>query len=255
MVLDYRTTAERRRSPDAHSRRVELAKLWFRLGRYGSVELCRLPARVRANSDLQRIENLAREMAPEVERDPTCAAKYADYKLWIPFNVLRVAALSLHRSRPKRILDIGCGPGYFLRAASLCGHDCFGIDAPARVMTAVEARVYSELLAAMDCDRRVSPLLIERFVPMQLPAGDFDLITAYWICFNRHCQPDEWSVSEWRFFVDDALAHLRPGGVLHLELNANPERYGALMWFDVETREFFRTAGEVAGGVVRIAKR
>ncbi len=76
--------------------------------------LCRLPSRVCDAADLRRIEALGREMAPVVERDPTSAAKYTDYDHWVPFNVARVAALGLHHSKPLRILDIGCGPGYFL---------------------------------------------------------------------------------------------------------------------------------------------
>lgn len=236
-------------------RKLDIAKNWLRLLRYGSLGLCRLPSRLCRSADLQRIEGLAREMMPVFKRDPTSAAKYADYHLWIPFNVARIGALGLQRSAHKRILDIGCGPGYFLAAGLLCGHDCYGIDAPDTVLTQTEARVYSELLAALGCAERVSPLLIERFVPMQLPADGLDLITAYWICFNRHRQPDEWGAKEWRFFVDDALSHLRPGGVLHLELNANPERYGALTWYDASTLDLFRSLGSVNGGIVRIPKR
>ena len=235
-------------------RKVEIAKNWLRLCRFGSVGLCRLPSRICEAADLPRIDRLGREMAEVVERDPTSAAKYADYDLWVPFNVIRVGSLALHTSKPKRILDIGCGPGYFMAAALACGHDVYGIDAPETILTKVEARAYSELLASLSCDQRVSPLLIERFVPMTLPAGDLDLITAFWICFNRHRQPDEWSVAEWKFFVDDALSRLRRGGILHLELNENPERYGALRWFDQETANYFRSVGTVTGGMVRIAK-
>ena len=241
-------------SNQSTERKVEIAKIWLRLCRYGSVGLCRLPSRVCEAADLRRIEALRQEMASVVERDPTSAAKYADYDHWVPFNAARVAALGLHHSKPLRILDIGCGPGYFIASTLACGHDCYGIDAPDTILTKVEARVYSEMLGALSIENRVSPLLIERYAPMALPVSDLDLITAYWICFNRHRQPDEWGVAEWRFFVDDALSHLRPGGVLHLELNENPERYGGLRWFDQETRGYFRSAGTVQGGIVRIAK-
>jgi SAM-dependent methyltransferase len=239
-----------RRSPD----RVEIARTWGRLCRYRSLALCRLAARICENADLERIDNLAREMAEALKRDPASAAKYTDYSYWIPFNVDRVGRLDLHRSRPLRMLDIGCGPGYFLTAASACGHEVYGIDAPASVLTDIEARVYSVMLKALACDDRVSPLLIERFVPMALPQRDLDLITAFWICFNRHYQPDEWGAGEWRFFVRDAMSYLRDGGVLHLELNSNVKRYGSLEWYDQETLDFFRSAGAVQRNTVRISK-
>jgi hypothetical protein len=89
---------------------------------------------------------------------------------------------------------------------------------------------------------------------MSLPYRDLDAITAFWICFNRHRQLDEWGASEWRFFVEDAGAHLRRGGFLHLELNSHAERYGSLDWYDEETLDFFRSVGTVQRGVVRIVK-
>ena len=110
------------------------------------------------------------------------------------------------------------------------------------------------MLGALAIEKRVSPLLIERYKPMAFPQKDLDLVTAYWICFNRHRQSDEWGATEWRFWVDDALTYLRPSGVLHLELNENPERYGSLMWYDKETLDYFRSAGTVQGGIVRITK-
>jgi SAM-dependent methyltransferase len=234
------------------NRTLQITRLWARVYHYRSLKLGGLAARVRANADLKRIHRLEREMAGVLERDPTCAAKYTDYTFWIPFNVARIGGLSLHRASPLRMLDIGCGPGYFLAAARACGHECYGIDAPPSILSDVEKRVYSELLAALNCNAQVSPLLIERYVAMNLPLRQLDLITAFWICFNRHCQPDEWGVAEWQFFVTDALSHLRDGGTLHLELNANPDRYGPRQWYDDETLKFFHSVGTVEGGVVRI---
>ncbi|HUK74105.1 MAG TPA: class I SAM-dependent methyltransferase [Candidatus Bathyarchaeia archaeon] len=235
-------------------RRLELAKIWLALSRRRSLELCRLPARLSAAADVARIQRLTHAMADIVDCDPESAAKYVDYNYWIPFNVARIGKLRLYHSRPLRILDIGCGPGYFMAAALACGHDCYGIDAPAGVLTEVEARVYSEMLAALSCSDRVTSGLIERFRPMAVPVRDLDLITAFWICFNRHQQPGEWGAEEWRFWVEDALTYLRDGGVLHLELNSNPQRYRTLEWYDQETLDYFRSAGKVQRNVVRIVK-
>jgi SAM-dependent methyltransferase len=232
----------------------EIAKMWARLLQQGSLRLAGVPGRVESSADLRRINQLAVEMAGTLQRDPTSAAKYADYRLWVPFNACRVGALGLQNSSPQRLLDIGCGPGYFLAACRACGHDVYGIDAPENILTPTERRVYSELLGALALQDCVAPLLIERYIPMALRQTGYDLITAFWICFNRHRQPDEWSAEEWKFFVNDALQHLRPQGVLHLELNANPERYGAAEFYDAATLEYFRSVGTVERGLVRIRK-
>ena len=133
----------------------------------------------------------------------------------------------------------------FWRRHEACGHQCYGVNAPPDILSEVENRVYSEMLAALASDQYVSPLLIERFAPMSLPYRDLDAITAFWICFNRHRQLDEWGVSEWRFFVGNALSHLSIGGFLHLELYSHPERYDSLEWYDKETLDFFRSVGTV----------
>ena len=241
-------------SQSSAEQRLELAKIWIAISRHRSLDLCRLPARLTAGADVARIQKLRRTMADIVDCDPESAAKYADYNYWIPFNVARIGNLALHNSKPLRILDVGCGPGYFMAGALACRHECYGIDAPAGVLTEVEARVYSQLLAALSCSDRVSPVLIERFKPMPLSQRDLDLITAFWICFNRHQQPDEWGVAEWRFWIDDALSHVADGGTIHLELNSHRARYHELEWYDRETLDYFLSIGSVRRNVVRIVK-
>jgi SAM-dependent methyltransferase len=241
-------------SNDPPNRTVQLFKNWGRVYSYHSLALRRLWSRFREHTDLARIDRLREETAEVVRRDPVCAAKYADYALWAPFNLARIGALSLQDLPPLRSLDIGCGPGYFLAMARAAGHECLGIDAPSQELSAVELRVYSELLAALYCSSHVYPVLIERFLPMPVTQENLDLITAFWITFNRIRQPDEWGVAEWRFFVEDAVSHFSENGTLHLELNSHAERYGTLEWYDAETLEFFRSVGTVERGVVRIRR-
>jgi hypothetical protein len=108
------------------------------------------------------------------------------------------------------------------------------------------------LIDILQFGANVSPLLIERFVPLPFEDRRYDLITAFWICFNRHRQPDEWGVEEWRYFVGDATRKLRPGGRLWLDLNENPERYGALRFYDQSTLEYFQSVGTVELGRVLV---
>jgi hypothetical protein len=122
------------------------------------------------------------------------------------------------------------------------------------MLTPVERDVYATLTRALHCSEVVSPLLIERFQPMPFRQEPFDLITAFWICFNCHRQSDEWGPEEWRFFVEDALACLRPGGRLVLDLNENPERYGKLRFYDAATEDYLRSKGTVHQGRVVLVR-
>src|SRR5947199_3773336 len=54
--------------------------------------------------------------------------KYLDLERWIEINIRRIRELELDLSRPKRILDLGCGAGYFLYIAQLLGHSGLGLD-------------------------------------------------------------------------------------------------------------------------------
>jgi hypothetical protein len=196
---------------------------------------------------------MRRRVEPIYQREPTSAARYARPHHWILLNALRVADLGLHTTPKLRVLD-GCGPAYFLAIAQALGHQCYGVDAPDSVLTPVERDVYTTLVDALQCREVVSPLLIERFKPLPFREAPFDLITAYWICFNRHRQPVEWGCAEWRFFVEDAMAWLRPGGRMMLDLNENSERYGELRFYDASTRDYFRSVGTVAGGKVVVVR-
>ena len=222
---------------------------------YRSSSLNRLYAAVERSADVKRIARLKREMSETCSRDPFSAAKYADFPSWLLKNIHRAGQLGLHEGRALDILDIGCGPGYFIAAARALGHDCRGIDVPDSFFTPVERRVYSELLSALGCSQYVSPLAVERFVPLPFPAKQFDLITAFLVCFNRHDKPDQWGVQEWRFFIEDAMRLTREGGRIFLGLNENPKRYGKLAFYDEELLQYFRSVGTVDGARVTVVNQ
>src|SRR5947199_4711221 len=54
---------------------------------------------------------------------------YEDADYWVGVNVKRVQDLWLDRSPPLHILDLGCGPGYFLYLCQMFGHKILGLDA------------------------------------------------------------------------------------------------------------------------------
>lgn len=80
------------------------------------------------------------------------------------------------------------------------------------------------------------------------------MISAFLVCVDNHKRETEWSREEWRFSLDDVFARLRPGGRLYLGLDANPERYGTLTWYDPPTRDLFASRGSVKGNAVLVER-
>jgi SAM-dependent methyltransferase len=136
--------------------------------------------------------------------------KYLDLDRWIQINIRRIREIELDLSRPKRILDLGCGAGYFLYIAQLLGHSGLGLDMDRLSM-------FREITRLLGVRRVVER--IEAFGALPDFGQKFDLITAFMICFNNHKMPDLWKVPQWEFFLDDLAKQLTPRGRIWLELN------------------------------------
>ena len=156
--------------------------------------------------------------------------KYLDLDRWIGINIRRIRQIELDLARPKRILDLGCGAGYFLYIAQLLGHSGVGLDMDRLSMF----REVTRLLAVRRVVQR-----IEAFRPLPDFGQKFDLITAFMICFNNHKMPDLWKVPEWEFFLDDLAKHLTPRGRVWLELN---QEYDGT-FYTAELKEYFQKRG------------
>src|SRR5947199_871425 len=156
--------------------------------------------------------------------------KYLDLDRWIDINIRRIREIELDLSRPKRILDLGCGAGYFLHIAQLLGHKGIGLDLDRVAMF----RDITRLLGVRRVVQRIDALR-----PLPDFGQKFDLITAFMICFNNHKMPDLWKVPEWDFFLDDLAKHLKPRGRVWLELN---QEYDGT-FYTPELKEFFQKHG------------
>src|SRR5438132_8390340 len=155
--------------------------------------------------------------------------KYLDLERWIDINIRRIREIELDLLRPKRILDLGCGAGYFLHIAQLLGHKGLGLDLD-------QLPMFGDLTRLLGVRRVIWQ--IKAFEPLP-DLGKFDLITAFLICFNRHKQANIWGVLEWEFFLDDLAKHLTPRGRVWLELNQ--EHDGT--FYMPELKEFFQKRG------------
>jgi SAM-dependent methyltransferase len=165
--------------------------------------------------------------------DPACEdwPKYLDLPRWIDINIRRIRDTGLDLASRKRVLDIGCGAGYFAYIAQLLGHDVLGLDIERLPM-------FNESTQVLGVRRVI--WRIEAFQPLPDLGQKFDLITAFLVCFNNHKQPDLWGVPEWEFFLDDLAAHqLTPRGRVWLELNLEYDN----TFYTPELRDYFETRG------------
>ena len=156
--------------------------------------------------------------------------KYLDLDRWIGVNIRRIRQLELDLSRPKSILDLGCGAGYFLYIAQLLGHSGVGLDMDRLPM-------FREITRLLGVRRVVQR--IQAFRPLPNFGQKFDVITAFMICFNNHKMPGLWGVPEWEFFLVDLKKHIRPRGRIWLELN---QEYDGT-FYTPELKEFFQKRG------------
>ena len=163
-------------------------------------------------------------------KGPTAdSPKFLELERWIDINIRRTRDIELDLGRPKRILDLGCGAGYFLYIVQLLGHDGLGLDLD-------QLPMFGDLTSLLGVRRVIWQ--IKAFDPLP-DLGRFDLITAFLICFNRHKQANVWGVPEWEFFLDDLAKHLTLRGRVWLELN---QEYDGT-FYKPELKEFFQKRG------------
>jgi SAM-dependent methyltransferase len=146
--------------------------------------------------------------------------KYLDLEPHVEEVAHAAGRLGLIGARPMRVLDIGCGSGYFLFALKTLGHDVVGIDLDDNPMYNDSVKLLGIPRLAQRVERR------QRLPDLGAP---FDLITAFSICFDLHWREDVWGPEDWRFFLDDARARLRPGGRIFLNFNPASTRHFRFM--------------------------
>ena len=156
--------------------------------------------------------------------------KYLDLDRWIGVTIKRIHQLELDVARPKQVLDLGCGAGYFLYIAQLLGHSGVGLDMDRLPM-------FREITRLLGVRRVVQR--IETFRPLPNFGQKFDVITAFMICFNNHKMPGLWGIPEWEFFLNDLAKYLKPRGRVWLELNQEYDE----TFYTPELKEFFQKRG------------
>jgi SAM-dependent methyltransferase len=163
--------------------------------------------------------------------------RFEDVNYWVRINAERAQDLWLDRAPPLRILDLGCGAGYFLYVCKRFGHDVLGFDTD-------DEPLFRATTALLDVPRVIGR--IEQQVPLPDFGRKFELITAHRICFNRLGRAkngnfQEWTPADWQFFINDLRTRLlTPHGRLLLEFNPRPD---GSSFFTHELRETFLSEG------------
>jgi SAM-dependent methyltransferase len=180
-----------------------------------------------AKIDLDR----AREIQQRYANSTAGYAKYAHIEPWLRLNRERVQDLNLHRASPKRVLDLGCGGGFFLFILKNLGHFVLGVDVERVVL-------FTELLELFEVPRVV--WRISAFEPLPDLGQKFDWITAFSVNFNLyHPSKERWGTAEWDSFLCDLQHHLAPGGKVFFGLN--PLYNGD--YYSPELRDLFLSCG------------
>jgi SAM-dependent methyltransferase len=157
--------------------------------------------------------------------------KYADVDQWLRVNRERVQDLKLHRVPPQRVLDLGCGGGFFLFILKRFNHSVRGLDID-------ESPLFRDLLEAFGVPRII--FRIEPFKPLPKFEQQFDWVTAFSIGFDRiRGTNSRWGIREWDFLLRDLKSRLAPGGKIYLAVNPSPSGE----YLTPELHEFFSERG------------
>lgn len=176
------------------------------------------------------MEGVDRKRLREIERRHS-GEKYSDVDHWLRVNRERVQDLKLHRCGPQRVLDLGCGGGFFLFILKRFNHSVLGLDVD-------RVPLFSELLEAFRVSRVVFE--IKPFEPLPNLGQPFDWITAFSIGFDRSGDAAKrWGVKEWDFLLRDLQRQLAPGGKIYLAVNPLPNGE----YLTPEVRDFFLSRG------------
>ncbi len=182
-------------------------EFYRRAWRRAQRSIFRLPfGPVLAGVDQNRLQEIQKRHAGE---------KYADVDHWLRVNRERIQDLKLHRSRPQRVLDLGCGGGYFLFILKRFNYSILGLDVD-------RLSLFRELLEVFGVPRIVFE--IKPLEPLPNLRQQFDWITAFSIGFDRHLETTaRWGAKEWDFLLRDLQSRLAPGGKIYLAVNPLPD--------------------------------
>jgi SAM-dependent methyltransferase len=145
------------------------------------------------------------------------SSKYIDLEYWMRENVDRYVRHALHRP-PGRVLDVGCGSGFFLVVCRHMGRRALGVDWDIDPL-------YGGQTAFFGVERIPHQVRPGDFLPSL--DGRFALVTSFMTGFNHDPSTQRtWATEEWIGYFDAARRILEPRGRVFVHFNRyNGELY------------------------------
>lgn len=145
------------------------------------------------------------------------SSKYIDLEHWIRENVNRYVRYALHRP-PGRVLDVGCGSGFFLVVCRHMGRRALGLDMDVDPL-------YGEQTEFFGVERVLHRVRPGDYLPPL--DGCFAIVTAFMTGFNHDPLTGQtWATEEWLGYFEAARRVLEPRGRVFVRFNRyNGELY------------------------------
>lgn len=143
--------------------------------------------------------------------------KYLNLEWAVRLSAVRYVSSGVYDDgRRKRILDVGCGAGYYLGICRMEGHEVVGIDLD-------DEPLYNEMVDFLGIPRVVHRVTAE--APLPELQGTFDVITAHEVVFSfgRPPNPAPWDGAKWVSLLEVWALKLASGGRIVIEFNMDPD--------------------------------
>ena len=177
----------------------------------------RITESILASIDCGEFNRRFRDDPALVELQGLGSSKYIDVEHWIRENVDRYVRYALHRP-PGRVLDVGCGSGFFLVVCRHMERRALGVDWDVDPLYGQQ----TEFFGVERVLHRVRPG--DYLPPLD---GRFALVTAFQTGFNEDpLSRRTWATEEWLGYFAAARRVLEPRGRVFVHFN----RYNGVLY-------------------------
>lgn len=174
------------------------------------------PEQLMSGVDMEVFQRLSQGPVPCGEKS---WRKFFDWRKYGRDAIDRTNLLGLNRSKGKKVLDVGCGFGYFCRACQKLGHEVVGIDVP--------DENFLRLWSVMGLTAYQFALCVNVKMPRYEDLVNMDVITMWGFGLPREINPETEQIKScttwegYRWCVADLLTRLsdRKGSVFATLIN------------------------------------